>query len=109
LIVKIRKYIPEKLTYAANWDDFDKVPFWRNLITLNRCLFSAIWCRNLWKSSIKLWSSTLQNGQTTSQNKKNTFTEFGYRNLKLKEPWTESQNTMNNLAQANAMNPYFKP
>jgi hypothetical protein len=30
LIVKIRKYTG-KLTYAANWDDFDKVPFWKEL------------------------------------------------------------------------------
>jgi hypothetical protein len=30
LIKKIKK-IYFKLTYAANWDDFDKVPFWNEL------------------------------------------------------------------------------
>jgi hypothetical protein len=38
LIVKIRKIYTGKLTYAANWDDFDKVPFGRNLITLESML-----------------------------------------------------------------------
>ncbi len=31
LIGKIRKNFKGKLTYSANWDDWDKVPFWKEL------------------------------------------------------------------------------
>ena len=31
LIDKIKAIYSGKLTYAANWDDFDKVPFWKSL------------------------------------------------------------------------------
>jgi hypothetical protein len=68
---EIRKIYTGKLTYAANWDDFDKVPFWKELdyIGIDAYFPLSDAATTKWKSSIKLGSSTLQNGQTTSQDK----------------------------------------
>lgn len=114
LILKIRKIYTGKLTYAANWDDFDKVPFWKELdyigidayfplsdaITPTVTELNAAWKQHILKME-KLQAKI---------NKKILFTEFGYRNsdAAAKEPWTESQSTMNNLAQANAYESLFQ-
>jgi hypothetical protein len=114
LIVKIRKIYTGKLTYAANWDDFDKVPFWKELdyigidayFPLSDAITPTVPNLNkAWKAHI-LKMDKLQ----AKINKKIIFTEFGYRNSDkaAKEPWTESQNTINNLAQANAYESLFQ-
>ncbi|MBG6109709.1 hypothetical protein H4V97_003061 [Flavobacterium sp. CG_23.5] len=114
LIQKIKKIYSGKLTYAANWDDFDKVPFWNELdyigidayFPLSDAKTPAVSDLNeAWKKYIikmeKLQAKT---------SKKILFTEFGYRNSDqaAKEPWTENQNSINNLAQANAYESLFQ-
>jgi hypothetical protein len=54
----------EKLTYAANWDDFDKVHLEGTWLHWNAYFPLSDAATQKWKSSIKLGSSTLQNGQT---------------------------------------------
>jgi homoserine trans-succinylase len=59
--VNRKKNLLRKLTYAANWDDFDKVPFWNELdyigidayfplsdATTHRC-----WNLDAWQQHIK--------------------------------------------------------
>jgi hypothetical protein len=114
LIVKIRKIYTGKLTYAANWDDFDKVPFWKELdyigidayFPLSNAVTPTVPELNkAWKAHI-IKMDKLQ----AKINKKIIFTEFGYRNSDkaAQEPWKESQNTINNLAQANAYESLFQ-
>jgi hypothetical protein len=83
LIKKIKKST-SKLTYAANWDDFDKVPFWNELDYIgidayfplsNATTPSVLELNDAWQQHIK----KIEKLQTKT-NKKILFTEFGYRN-----------------------------
>ncbi|TDE05759.1 glycoside hydrolase family 113 [Flavobacterium sandaracinum] len=114
LIQKIKKIYTGKLTYAANWDDFDKVPFWNELdyigidayFPLSDATTPAVADLNeAWQQHI-LKMEKLQ----AKTNKKILFTEFGYRNSDqaAKEPWKENQSGINNLAQANAYESLFQ-
>lgn len=114
LIQKIKKIYSGKLTYAANWDDFDKVPFWNELdyigidayFPLSDAKTPAVADLNeAWQQYI-LKMEKMQ----AKTNKKILFTEFGYRNADqaAKEPWTENQNSINNLAQANGYESLFQ-
>ena len=114
LIHKIKKIYYGKLTYAANWDDFDKVPFWKELdyigidayFPLSDATTPAVADLNeAWQQYIKKMEK-LQ----AKTNKKILFTEFGYRNSDqaAKEPWKENQNRINNLAQANGYESLFQ-
>ena len=114
LIDKIRKIYSGKLTYAANWDDFDKVPFWNELdyigidayfplseaTTPTVAELNKSWQKHIVKME-KLQAKT---------NKKIIFTEFGYRNSDqaAKEPWIESKNGINNVAQDNGYESLFQ-
>jgi len=114
LIHKIKKLYTGKLTYAANWDDFDKVPFWDELdyigidayFPLSDATTPAVADLNeAWQQHI-LKMEKLH----TKTSKKILFTEFGYRNSDqaAKEPWKENQSGINNLAQANAYESLFQ-
>ena len=114
LIQKIKKIYTGKLTYAANWDDFDRVPFWNELdyigidayFPLSDATTPAVADLNeAWQQHI-LKMEKLQ----AKTNKKILFTEFGYRNSDqaAKEPWKENQSGINNLAQANAYESLFQ-
>lgn len=114
LIKKIKKIYSGKLTYAANWDDFDKVPFWNELDYIGIDAYFPL--SDATTPSVedlnKAWQKHLlkmQNLQTKT-NKKILFTEFGYRNSDqaAKEPWTENQKIINNLAQANGYESLFQ-
>jgi hypothetical protein len=70
----------------------------------NRCLFSAIWCRNpkveelnkAWKQHITKWTNQAK------INKKILLLSLGTATWwSCKEPWTESQNTMNTTSNPN--------
>jgi hypothetical protein len=114
LIRKIKKVYTGKLTYAANWDDFDKVPFWNELDYIGIDAYFPLSdaktptvadLNEAWLQHIKK-IETLQ----AKNNMKILFTEFGYRNSDkaAKEPWTETENTINNLAQANGYESLFQ-
>ncbi|MCW2118775.1 glycoside hydrolase family 113 [Flavobacterium sp. 7A] len=114
LIAKIKKIYTGKLTYAANWDDFDSVPFWRQMDYIGIDGYFPLsdkenpsveeletgWKKHLSKMELthKKWSKDI------------LFTEFGYRNSDYValEPWKENQSILNNAAQATAYEALFK-
>jgi hypothetical protein len=93
LIKKIKSVYKGKLTYAANWDEFKRTPFWGELDYIGIDAYFPVSdsktptveeCLNGWmehKSVIKDVSLQF--------NKPILFTEFGYRSVdySAKEPW----------------------
>lgn len=93
LIDQIKKVYTGKLTYASNWNEYEKVPFWRNLDFIGIDAYFPISnsktpsvedCRQGWlndKNSIRRVSIDMD--------KPVLFTEFGYRSVDFtgKEPW----------------------
>jgi hypothetical protein len=116
LIDKIRARFKGKLTYAANWDEFRRTPFWPNLDfigidayfpisssktpTVEECLIG-------WKSHKEQVFNLFK-----KQNKPILFTEYGYRSVDFagKEPWVSdrSLNQINLEAQTNATQALFE-
>lgn len=111
LIVEVRTVYKGKLTYAANWDEYKRVPFWNLLDYIGVDAYFPIsenktptleevelgW--EQWKEELKKFSIT--------QNKKILFTEYGYRSVDFsgKEPWKSDRemNSVNLEAQANLL------
>lgn len=114
LIAKIKKVYRGKLTYAANWDDFDKVPFWNELDYIGiDAYFPLSEAANPTVNELTLaWKKHIDKIEATQKkfNKKIMFTEFGYRNADFaaEEPWTEHKNNKNNQAQVNAYEALFR-
>ncbi|NRS90601.1 hypothetical protein HNQ02_003547 [Flavobacterium sp. 7E] len=114
LIQKIKKVYTGKLTYAANWDDFDKVPFWDQLDYIGIDAYFPL--SSAANPSVKelntAWEKHIQKMEITHNkfDKKIMFTEFGYRNSNhaAEAPWTEDKNEINNIAQANAYEALFQ-
>ena len=114
LIQNIKKIYSGKLTYAANWDDFDKVPFWKELDYIGiDAYFPLSKSETPSVEEMKLgWKKHLLKIEETQKKigKDILFTEFGYRNSNYcaDEPWTEANSTENNLGQANAYEALFQ-
>ncbi|HEX9601566.1 MAG TPA: glycoside hydrolase [Mariniflexile sp.] len=116
LIVEIKKIYTGKLTYAANWNEYDRTPFWEYLDYIGIDAYFPVSdektptleaCRNGWlnyKPSIKAFSERF--------NKPILFTEFGYRSVDFtgKEPWRSDRdmNVVNLEAQTNTMQVLFE-
>jgi hypothetical protein len=108
LIKKIKIIYKGKVTYAANWDDFEVTPFWQELDYIGIDAYFPL--SKSQTPSIKelkaSWKSHIQKIEKVQKkyNKKVIFTEYGYRNSDYcaKEPWSETNNTLNNQAQANS-------
>ncbi|QRM88257.1 glycoside hydrolase [Lacinutrix sp. WUR7] len=97
LIVEIRKVYKGKLTYAANWDEFKRTPFWSQLDYIGVDAYFPVSasktptvaeCLEGWKmhkSVIKEISDRYK--------KPILFTEFGYRSADYagKEPWNSER------------------
>jgi hypothetical protein len=116
LIINIKKIYKGKLTYAANWDEFKRTPFWNTLDfigvdayfpvsesktpTINKCLEG-------WKAHKDMISSLSE-----KFNKRVLFTEFGYRSVDYsgKAPWKSDRrmNQVNLEAQSNTTQALFK-
>lgn len=116
LIKKIKTVYKGKLTYAANWDEFKRTPFWSKLDyigidayfpvspiktpTLQECL-----------EGLKIHKKVVYNLSKT-YDKPILFTEFGYRSVDYsgKEPWKSdrSMNIVNLEAQANTTQALFE-
>lgn len=115
LIIDIRKVYNGKLTYAANWDEYKKTPFWSQLDYIGIDAYfpvcedqtpsvecaTAGWQR--WKEDMSAFAK--------AENHKVIFTEFGYRSVDYtgKEPWKadRSMTTVNLEGQAQAMQALF--
>ena len=116
LITKIKHIYKGKLTYAANWDEYQTTPFWNELdyIGVNGYFPlteeqtpSVETCKialEQWKVEMKQFLST--------QNKPILFTEFGYRSVDFaaKQPWRSDRDmtAVNLEAQSNASMAFFE-
>lgn len=109
LIKDIKKVYKGKLTYAANWDEYKRTPFWQELDYIGIDAYFPVcddqtptvdcaiegWTK--WKEEISAFAK--------AQQRKVLFTEYGYRSVDYtgKEPWRSDRSmTQVNLdAQAN--------
>jgi len=116
LIKQIKSVYSGKLTYAANWDEYDKTPFWSELDYIgvdayfpvsNAQTPSVNECLNGWESHKKEIKAV-----SDKFNKPILFTEFGYRSVDFsgREPWkSDRYNTSANLiAQNNTTTALFE-
>jgi len=116
LIEKIKNIYNGKLTYAANWDEFKRTPFWNDLDYIgvdayfpvsNEKTPTVAQCIEGWRTH-----KTVIKNIYEKYNKPILFTEFGYRSVDYagREPWKSDRSmTIVNLeAQANATQALFE-
>lgn len=115
LIQSIKKIYKGKLTYAANWDEYQNTPFWNQLDYIGiDAYFPASTER---QPSIE----ELMNGMKVTQSKLKTFsaryklpilfTEYGYRsmNYAAHKPWeSSSEKGINLKVQSNALSAFYE-
>jgi len=109
LIEQVRQIYKGKLTYAANWDRYDKIPFWDQLdyIGVDAYFPTSDDREPSVKSMNSGWKAHLRGLSQLSGalQKPVLFTEFGYRacDYTARRPWeSETECTPNSTAQANA-------
>lgn len=111
LIKKIRNIYKGKLTYAANWDEFKRVSFWKQLDYIG---IDAYFPLSEKKTPTvtefeKGWAAHKNEIERIQKqfNKPILFTEFGYRSVDFagKEPWDSKRvvESVNLEAQANGL------
>ncbi|MGB0424377.1 MAG: glycoside hydrolase family 113, partial [Flavobacteriales bacterium] len=110
LIKEIRKVYSGKLTYAANWDSYQKMGFWNQLDYIGIDAYFPLCdmqtpsvkdCQKAWEKH----SKTLRS-YSRSFNKQILFTEWGYRSADYcaREPWNYDDDfAFNAEAQANCI------
>lgn len=117
LIKDIRKIYKGQLTYAANWDDYDMVKFWKELdfIGINAyCPLSEKETPTVAELTTK-WKPYMKNMEKFSKKfgKKILFTEYGYLpiNGSTLKPWEVPHQLekydLNEMVQANAFEGLF--
>jgi hypothetical protein len=108
LISKIRKIYSGKLTYAANWDEYNQIPFWKKLDFIGVNAYFPLSSEKTPKTKdlIKSWGKYIlpMNNLCDSLGKKIVFTEIGYKSVNTcaKEPWNPASQIINYQAQFNA-------
>ncbi|TXD48034.1 glycoside hydrolase family 113 [Polaribacter sp. IC073] len=111
LIQEIRTIYKGKLTYAANWDEFKRVPFWADLDFIGIDAYFPLSDKKSptiaeYELGWKVHKAAILKVQQHSK-KPVIFTEFGYRSIDFngKEPWDSSRvaGAVNLEAQANAL------
>ncbi|MCL6267633.1 glycoside hydrolase family 113 [Flagellimonas myxillae] len=116
LIAKIKTVYSGKLTYAANWDEYPRVPFWNELDYIGVDAYFPLSeeqnpTLEQLRSGWKRWKDKLAN-LADEVDKPILFTEFGYRSMDYaaKKPWLVDRNQMNvNLqAQSDATEAIFQ-
>ncbi len=96
LIKKIRKVYKGRLTYAANWDEFKRVPFWSELDFIGIDAYFPLTDKKspTLKDFEKGWVSHKKEILKVRDkvNKPVLFTEYGYRSVDFtgKEPWNSN-------------------
>lgn len=114
LIDTVKKIYHGQITYAANWDDYDKVPFWKQLNFIGiDAYFPLVNDKTPSKKSVTdAWNKYLPALKKISNenSRKVLFTEYGYRNsdASTAEPWKEDGSFVNNIAQANAYEGFYE-
>lgn len=115
LIKKIRRVYSGKLTYAANWDNLNKVSFWRELDVVSvNAYFPLSTSKIPRKKEIEegwvKWKEQLKSIKNKYR-KPLIFTEIGYESVEecCKEPWNYKSNyEANEECQANAFSVFFE-
>ncbi|MFX0558473.1 glycoside hydrolase family 113 [Maribacter sp. CXY002] len=115
LIKEIRSVYSGKLTYAANWDEYDRTPFWEKLDYIGiDAYFPLSEAKTPTVNELQLgWRPWKDKIATLAKvkNKPVVFTEFGYRsmNFTAKKPWLVDRNEeeVNLVAQSNAKTAIF--
>jgi hypothetical protein len=109
LIAEIRSIYKGKLTYAANWDEYKRTPFWKQLDYIGVDAYFPISesktpSLNEARTGWQPWITELKS-IATAHNKKVIFAEYGYRSVDYsgKEPWKSNRdmNIVNLEAQSN--------
>lgn len=116
LIKKIRTIYKGKLTYAANWNEFTKTPFWADLdyVGIDAYFPVSDLKTPTVEDCLKGWNAHLPDIKNVQQTTKKPilFTEFGYRSFDFsgKKPWLTGNYDANpNLeAQVNTTKALFK-
>jgi len=115
LIVKIKKIYKGKLTYASNWDEFKRVPFWDKIDYIGVDAYFPLSDKKT--PSVldfeKGWKPHKEQIVKIQQkfNKPVLFTEYGYRSVDFngKKPWESNrlEGAVNLEAQKNATQAIF--
>lgn len=117
LIQKVRSIYKGPLTYSANWDEFDIVPFWSKLDFIGTNTYFPI-AEDRTPNVKKVFSSwrkirTRIRKVSQRENKKVLITEYGYRNVDYAglHPWLHvngHRQPTNDSAQFNLYEAFFK-
>ena len=115
LILKIKEVYKGKLTYAANWDEFKRVPFWKALDYIGVDAYFPLSDKKTPTVAEfeKGWKSHKKEIQKIQQQHKKPilFTEYGYRSVDFtgKKPWESNriEGSVNLTAQKNATQAIF--
>ena len=117
LIQKVRKIYSGPITYAANWDEYDKIVFWQDVDYIGVDTYFPI---NKMKTpeirkTIKNWKAIQKQLKKLSkvEDRKILLTEFGYRNVSYagKRPWTHDKGEniqLNDQTQVNLYKAFFQ-
>ncbi len=114
LIDSVKQIYHGQITYAANWDDYDKVPFWRKMDFIGVDAYFPLVNDKTPSTQdiIDAWDKYLPGLEKISAENKRPvlFTEYGYRNADgcTAEPWKEDGNSVNNRAQENAYEAFYE-
>ena len=115
LISEIRKVYKGKLTYAANWDEFDRVPFWKQLDYIGvDAYFPLSESKTPTVEELVLgwlpWKVKMETLSVETQ-KPILFTEYGYRSMdySAKKPWLvdRTEEKPNMVSQVNCKKAIF--
>ncbi len=116
LIAEVRKVYKGKLTYAANWDEYKRFPYWEELDFIGVDGYfpvSALKTPTV-EDARKGWQPWKAEMKEVSEknNKPILFTEYGYRNIDFagKEPWqsNRTEDGHNTEAQVNLYKAFFE-
>ncbi|MFD2726962.1 glycoside hydrolase family 113 [Hyunsoonleella rubra] len=116
LVLEIRKMYKGKLTYAANWDEFKRTPFWgaMDFIGIDAYFHVSANKTPTVEECLQGWNPHVEVIKKLSSEvgRPILFTEFGYRSVDFtgREPWKSDRNmgAVNLEAQANATKALFK-
>ena len=115
LIIDVRKVFKGKLTYAANWDEYSRTPFWNSLDYIGIDAYFPV-CEDQTPTIVcaeqgwQNWKEEMSAFAKANQ-KQILFTEYGYRSVDFsgKEPWKadRSMTQVNLQGQANSLQALF--
>lgn len=115
LIAEIKEVYSGKLTYAANWDEYKRVPFWDQMDYIGvDAYFPISESRTPTISEAEMaWDPWIEElaGVAKQWDREVIFTEYGYRSVDFagKEPWKSDREmtTVNLEAQSNLTSALF--